>query len=356
MNKLLFIGHSYHIKTKSSDFIEKMLSNTYHVDKIFEDSWEHGGLSIDYAAIDIEQYDAIVIWQIIELLPRSFIKKISKVNTTYFPMENYHWGWDKWRKYKNLKIISFSLYNYTKLANWGLDVSYFQYFPKPEIRTDKPFKKRKFKYFFWQRLNYFNWNNIKKYVPLNSIEQFILHNAPDPGHKFIEPNEEDKINYRIRVTSWFAKKEDLMKLIDGCDIYIAPRNLEGIGMSFLEAMARGKVIIAIDAPTMNEYIINNKNGYLLKIEDNREIDLLNIESIRKESIRSICEGYNKWEKDKGTILDIIARKKRSTTSIKITKVEIGYMLFEIKKISIKIIKNALPRIFIDLYHKYYAKS
>ena len=47
-------------------------------------------------------------------------------------------------------------------------------------------------------------------------------------------------------------------------IYFAPRLYEGIGISFLEAMAMGKAVVAPDNPTMNEYVTHNVNGFLYK--------------------------------------------------------------------------------------------
>ncbi len=44
-------------------------------------------------------------------------------------------------------------------------------------------------------------------------------------------------------------------------------------MSFLEAMAMGKAVVAADNPTMNEYLTHNVNGYLFNPEDPRPIIL-----------------------------------------------------------------------------------
>ena len=46
------------------------------------------------------------------------------------------------------------------------------------------------------------------------------------------------------------------------NIYIAPRSVEGVGLTFIEALSRGSAVVAYDGPTMNEYIRHKKNGYL----------------------------------------------------------------------------------------------
>jgi glycosyltransferase involved in cell wall biosynthesis len=72
-------------------------------------------------------------------------------------------------------------------------------------------------------------------------------------------------------------------LIKQAGIYIAPRKLEGIGISFLETMVMGKAVIAQDAPTMNEYIENGINVYLVDFNKPEPIDLSNIEWVQKMS-------------------------------------------------------------------------
>jgi glycosyltransferase involved in cell wall biosynthesis len=99
----------------------------------------------------------------------------------------------------------------------------------------------------------------------------------------------------------------MLDLIKEKGIYIAPRELEGIGMSFLEAMAIGKAVIAVNNPTMNEYIEHGKNGYLFDLKNPKEIDLSNIEQIQKNAYEFMRNGRKKWEKDMHKIIDFIKK-------------------------------------------------
>jgi glycosyltransferase involved in cell wall biosynthesis len=70
-----------------------------------------------------------------------------------------------------------------------------------------------------------------------------------------------------KVTTIAAESRDEYLLAtSAANVFLAPRAAEGIGLTFLEAMARGGAVIAYDAPTMNEYIRNGDNGILLKPE------------------------------------------------------------------------------------------
>lgn len=87
--------------------------------------------------------------------------------------------------------------------------------------------------------------------------------------------------------------------------YIAPRDFEGIGMSFLEAMAMGRCVIAPNNPTMNEYITDGFNGILYELDNPKINKKYNIKSIQENTKKYIQQGYLKWSEEKNKILDYI---------------------------------------------------
>ena len=56
--------------------------------------------------------------------------------------------------------------------------------------------------------------------------------------------------------------EEYADLLGSCGLFAAPRRKEGIGLSFLDAMARGAFVLGYDSPTMNEYIRHAETGWL----------------------------------------------------------------------------------------------
>lgn len=50
------------------------------------------------------------------------------------------------------------------------------------------------------------------------------------------------------------------------DVYVYPSQLEGIGLTVAEALASGLPVITTDAPPMNEFVVDNLNGRLVKVE------------------------------------------------------------------------------------------
>jgi glycosyltransferase involved in cell wall biosynthesis len=90
------------------------------------------------------------------------------------------------------------------------------------------------------------------------------------------------------------------------NIFISPRKKEGIGMSFLEALAMGMCIIANNEATMNEYLKNGENGYLFNLNNGQKINLSHWEEVRENSKKLATEGYGQWLKDKEKINNFIS--------------------------------------------------
>ncbi len=348
--RILFLGLSYHKKTGSSGFIENLLEERFEVTKIYEQSWINKELATDYSSIPLGDYDAIIIWQIAYLLPDDFLRKLGKLNTVFFPMENYWDEWAVWNKYRKFKIISFSRYNYEKLKKWGFDVEYFQFYPKPNF---VPFAsgKEKFTVFFWQRVNAITWKEIKQLFNKDQIEKIILHNSVDPFNDFTMPSEADIRDYNIEITEWFDRKSDLEEKIAQADIYISPRLTEGIGFSFLEAMAMGKAVVAMNAPTMSEYIVHNKNGYLFNVFDIKKLDLTDIDKIRMECVSDVESGFRKWTKDKERIFEIIERDYNPNRELLNRQKRVGVIRVIVHKLR-KLLRGLVPAIFMIVYRRY----
>jgi glycosyltransferase involved in cell wall biosynthesis len=348
--KVLFIGHSYHKKTASSKFLEQLLQEKYDVECIYDESWLHSKKATHSFSLNLNDYFAIIIWQIADLLSKDFIAELSKRNTVFFPMENYGDDWSRWKRYKKFKIISFSKFNYIKLKQWGFDVQYFQYFPK-SWRISSETKKKRYTVFFWQRVNALTWGDVKRLINHKDIEKVVLHKSVDPGHQFVMPSEADIKKYNIEITEWFNNKAELENKIAQADIYIAPRITEGIGLSFLEAMAMGKAVIAVNMPTMNEYIKDKKNGYLFNMNNIHRVDLRNIETIRKNCIKSMERGFEKWSVQKEEIYKIVERNYSPNRELLLAQISKEIYRKTVLKAK-RILKEAAPFVFVRLRQKY----
>jgi hypothetical protein len=91
------------------------------------------------------------------------------------------------------------------------------------------------------------------------------------------------------------------------NVYFAPREVEGIGFSFLEAMASGMCVVAPNMPTMNEYISNGTNGLLYSLEKRFPVDLSRAKEIGARARETIERGFVDWQKQKEWLVDFLVK-------------------------------------------------
>jgi len=85
--------------------------------------------------------------------------------------------------------------------------------------------------------------------------------------------------------------KEKIKLIDNHEIFILPSKREGMPQSLIEAMARGKIVIASDTDGAKEIIKDNFNGFLFKNGDTEDLKnhiefILKLPNIEKLQIRN----------------------------------------------------------------------
>lgn len=305
--KIAVIDHSYHKKTKSSDFFREIIEKKHIVVNFWDELWE-GGNAIDINEINRSDFDAVVFLQYIK--KPSDIRRLKCKNVVWIPM--YDTEIIEWRfilrrleyLFLNIKIISFSKALTSKFEKLGFNVLTVQYYPKPNFVEHNL---NELTVLFWQRIEKINMPLIKKILTGNKIKKIIFKNNPDPYYKTQLPTKEEVAEFNITVKNGWLKEADYQELLNQCNIYIAPREYEGIGMAFLSAMATGVVVIAPNKPTMNEYIENGISGYLYDIEDPRKIDLSDIRIIQENIRGKMISGFNLWQHQQENILAYIEK-------------------------------------------------
>lgn len=286
MDKILFLNYDFNFKkTASSRFFYDFLCENYDVDVVFPVNNE-----IPYDEINAKNYFAIISFYY-----QADFSKLTCNNLIYVPMyDGFVFCREKMQQLKNVKLINFCKYLHNQSVAFGFNSFYIKYFPEPQFSSNN----KRDKLFYWQRRDT-SFSEILRCFPksINEIdcEKTILHSVTDGENElFIKPTDEEIKNYNIEITNWFENKSDLLDILDTTKYYIAPRKQEGIGLSFLDAMSRGCVIIAHNDHTMDEYIQNGKNGYLINFDKPEKIQFHNYERIQQESIKSFEEGRKEY--------------------------------------------------------------
>ena len=302
--KIAFIDHNFHQKTRSGDFLRKILSKEFSVD----DYW--WSLKNQYKIIgDIKHYDYFFFFQ--SLLPLEDLLKIRTKQIIWAPMyDNLDKSNSFWKKIKflNIKILSFS--DPVKKLCEKNDCNYLSLKFADKDKFIKSKNKKKVNIFFWYRNNIsvYDWIN---YFNIKDINQIIYLDRPDPGKKSEKINIQDLKKFKIKVIKKdFFSKIKYLKLIKNCDIFVCPRKQEGIGMSFIEALAMGKYLIFHNDYTMKEYVKNKKIGFSISKNLTKKIDVKLIFKSDKYRYFHARNLYINWTKNKDKIIKFYKHSKK----------------------------------------------
>ena len=306
--KLLYIDHSWHIKhTNSTNFFIDILRSHFELDFLTLDSFEDylPGLENAPAQFYERNYDVLLLFQVL-IIPPSTLRRYFKfkkgvVVPMYDDAVSYLYS-KVWVELKDFNIINFSKTLHEKLLDMGLSSFYIQYFPKPLPISDLGDTNA---VYLWQRDTRLNINTFERIFRHLKIKKAHIHNSHkdiDPHNVLVKPLSND---YEITYSTWYEKRADMQSDMQHFAIYVAPRLFEGIGMSFLEAMAMGRCVVSPDNPTMNEYIVDGKTGILYDFENPKLRQDYDIKALQQNTINYIKQGYAKWEKEKFSIIDFI---------------------------------------------------
>jgi len=289
--KVAFIDHYYHKKTISSKFFLDLLAPYCDIDIYWDESYKNEG-EPPWEEIRDKSYDLIVLWQ-----SPYYIQKC-----TFFPGTSFIAipmfdacidAPDDWFIYNEVKYICFSKALHDRLIRLKCNCFYIQYFPNP---FDYPIAQQNNRNcFFWERRSEISFNFIENFVDIGSMDTFNLHLYPDPNYRLsFDVDELVKKYPNLTLSEWFDSKSEFLLFLKSFSIYIAPRLYEGIGFSFLEAMAMGQCVLASNTSTMNDYIKDGYNGYLYDVHSPRKIAIDQIKEIQKNARATIEEGYLNW--------------------------------------------------------------
>ena len=300
--KFTFIDIEFHKKTKSGFFLFNLISDFYETNFLWVKS-QNKKFIFNYKKKNLKKN--LFFFQFLPNI-RELLTLRNK-NLFWAPMyddiKNKNYFFWLIVSFFNIRVISFSR-RINKLCKiFKIKFIYLKYFPDIKKKYSK-LKKKKISIFFWYR------GTVKLYDWINSIDpeyinEIIYFNLKDPAFKNEKIKNEDKIKYKIKFYyGRFGKKDKIYKsLVDKCDVYVAPREREGIGHSFLEAMAKGKYILSKNEETMNEYILSKKIGNYFE----QKMQIENILNYRYERYKNALKLSNNWNKKKIKLINFLKK-------------------------------------------------
>jgi len=280
--RIIFIDLETHRATGSSLFFVDLLKRRFDVDVVYVTSRHSPKMP---KASEVAGYDCVACWQV---MPSNMRALSYGKPLVYVPMYDGETGnVVKWlrNRLQGIRAISFCRAESVLLKKAGINPLDVTYYPPVGEHVLGDLRK----VFFWER-DGITADEVRRMFPSESGFEVVMRSST------IKEGDDARRSY--------------LKAMSECGVFVAPRRLEGIGLGFLEAMAIGKCVIANDAPTMNEYIANGKNGVLVNVDVAEDGGLKlcpeDVASIQEEAYKSCIDGRCGWVAvDEPAILDCI---------------------------------------------------
>lgn len=283
--KLLFIDHECHKKTHSAEFFLDVVRKAFDVVEHYYSQYYRTG-----ARKVAKDCDIAVIWEFPISRWRFFFPGKRNV---FVPMYDNEWAsyW-QWKRiaWSGMGVISFCDKVTEHARRCGVtNILDVRYFPDPDsLPKEKGDPKR---VFLWER---------------GEITQSVVEKLFPPSDGYI---------FDVKRADEFLERDAYLARIAKCGIVIAPRRKEGIGMSFLEAMAMGKCVVANDDATMNEYIENGKTGVLFALGERGNVDEAIVSSVCSSLAGALAAFRGRWLNDCGKILSFLGSQTTCRPSV-----------------------------------------
>ena len=317
--RILLVDHACHRTTKSFDFFAALLRRSFEVEIFYYERHYRVRIPKDKLA-----WADVIVY--LEFLPSRFRIAEPGKCCVFVPMYDNEWGsrW-QWRRIADsgMAVVSFCGRITEHARKCGvknlLDVR-FALPPSPAPGNPRVAV-------LWDR-GQVGIDQVRRLFAPGDLDKLIVVRRPGGG-KAPEPiPSEGREAYHIELHEGdYLPDEEYRTLLAEPGVYIAPRFSEGIGMSFLEALAAGKIVVAHKDATMDEAVEDGVNGRLVDMRIPTRIDLPATDPATR--LTKAEERYERWKKDEERILGFFADLSpcRSSWTIK-SVVRFGRFLLE----------------------------
>ena len=293
--RVLVVDHVCHKTTKSFDFFAALLNRSFEVEVFYYERHYRVRIPKDKLA----WADMIVY---LEFLPSRFRITEPGKRCVFVPMYDNAWGsrW-QWRRIADsgMAVISFCGRITEHARKCGvknlLDVR-FALPPSPAPGNPRVAV-------LWER-GQVGIDQIRKLFTPDDLDKLIVVRRPGGGKALESIPDEIREAYHVELHEGdYLPDEEYRALLAEPGVYIAPRFKEGIGMTFLEALAAGKLVVSHRDATMDEYVEDGVDGCLVDMRNPGRITLPEKPvDVRLERAR---RWHERWKTDETRILDTL---------------------------------------------------
>lgn len=235
---------------------------------IFDASLDDLSQRRDYARLAQDPgIDLIVIWQI-EYAAQQLA---SDPRAVFVPMYDgaRHLSTNFWQRIPHMRILCFSIELYNLVSPHCSRAIYAQYAPaRPEV----PVTRQPDSAYYWYRRDDVGLGRLRHIINTLKLRTVDILVHPDfPASARLNPRNFERLSAKVKLRWWEHDPVAQLRNVAAATYFIASRRYEGIGMSFLEAMSLGCIVVAPETSTYTDYIVSGHSGLLY--DDFGRIDL-----------------------------------------------------------------------------------
>ncbi|GLQ54970.1 glycosyltransferase [Devosia nitrariae] len=303
---LAFIGHPFHTKTRSNNFFIEILKREFDV-HVFYIEPDPRALMEEIANAG---YELVVCWQTEFCAPYFLMRGLRVVCVPMFDGVERAPDW-YWLTMRQARFISFSQELHRNLRRLNLESYSFRYYGHSVLEVPQA-KFDGLRAFFWQRrpeegVHY----KFVRHLLGDVVDALHVHNAPDRA----KPEDWEPDN-AATVSHFNDDGSAYRQALEKANVFVCPRHTEGIGMSMIEALARGMCVVAHNKATANEYIVDGVNGLLIDFAQQPKfksapsaftrkkellLDVAIAERLGQKAREMYLAGYRAWLEDEPRI-------------------------------------------------------
>lgn len=104
----------------------------------------------------------------------------------------------------------------------------------------------------------------------------------------------------IKIISGTVPREEIITMYQNSDVAVLPSKWEGLGLTFLESIGCGLPIITVDAPPMNEFVVNGETGFLCKVAKRLQYPNIFVQGVHVD-LNDMTEKMRKFTHDRSLL-------------------------------------------------------
>jgi hypothetical protein len=202
-----------------------------------------------------------------QLPPPATLLEQSDARLAWIPMwdEVASWPSTFWQSLpKTVRIIAFCEPVEQQARLWGLPCLRLRFFLDPALVEPVSHGNNR-RLLYWNRIGLYSQGALARICRDLEIAELVHVFRPDPRYASTDLLLPERIGRTdVSTIREVLPEKDYARLLASCNLALAPRPVEGVGLTVLQSMVRGACVLAYDGPATNEYVVHGHSGHLFR--------------------------------------------------------------------------------------------